>query len=68
MAESSEISAGRVYLPESAEWLEIFQKELLNFPNGLHDDQVDSLTLLLQWDRARYRYTGASSSFMIYSS
>lgn len=56
MAETPEIEAGRVYLPESALWLEEFQRELLNFPNGLHDDQVDSLTLFLRWDRARYRY------------
>lgn len=56
MAETSEIEAGRVYLPPKAEWLDEFRRELLNFPNGVHDDQVDSLTLFLNWDRARYRY------------
>ncbi len=67
MAEASEIERGRVFLPKSAKWLEVFQTELLNFPNGLHDDQVDSLTLLLQWDRVRYRYKKSSSPFVIYS-
>jgi len=56
MGESSEINAGRVYLPRSAEWLEEFKRELLNFPNGVHDDQVDSLTQFLRWDRRFYRH------------
>jgi len=56
MGETSEIEAGRVFLPTSADWLKEFQRELLNFPNGLHDDQVDSLTLFLRWDSAKYRY------------
>ena len=56
MGQTSEIEAGRVYLPRDAEWLEEFRRELLNFPNGVHDDQVDSLTLFLYWDQARYRY------------
>jgi len=56
MGETPEIESGRVFLPKSAAWLEEFQRELLNFPNGLHDDQVDSLTLFLRWDRAKYRY------------
>lgn len=33
---------GRVYMPESAPWLADFETELLSFPNGLHDDQVDA--------------------------
>ena len=31
-----------MFLPESAPWLKDFQNELLAFPNGRHDDQVDS--------------------------
>ncbi len=38
------IEAGKVYLPESAPWLHDFIEELSSFPNGEHDDQVDSLT------------------------
>lgn len=33
--------AGKLYLPKSAPWLESYVHELLGFPNGTHDDQVD---------------------------
>jgi predicted phage terminase large subunit-like protein len=36
--------AGRVYLPERAAWLEDFLDELMMFPSGPHDDQVDTFT------------------------
>lgn len=32
---------GKVFFPEEAPWLEEFESELLDFPNGSHDDQVD---------------------------
>lgn len=34
----------RLYLPEFAEWLADFEAELLAFPAGKHDDQVDVLS------------------------
>lgn len=34
---------GRLYLPKQAAWLGDFEHELLSFPNGQHDDQVDVL-------------------------
>ena len=37
------MEAGQVYLPESAPWLADFVAELLSFPHGTHDDQVDCL-------------------------
>lgn len=40
-AQSAKIDAGHVYLPKSAAWLGEFLTELLSFPNGRHDDQVD---------------------------
>lgn len=46
---SATIEAGRVYLPEEAPWLAAFERELLAFPNGRHDDQVDSLSQFLGW-------------------
>lgn len=46
---SVEIEAGKVYLPEKAPWLEEFQKEILAFPGGAHDDQVDSVSQFLNW-------------------
>jgi len=46
-AQTARIEERRVFLPESAPWLKDFQNELLAFPNGRHDDQVDSLAQAL---------------------
>jgi predicted phage terminase large subunit-like protein len=44
---------GRVWMPTSAPWLETLIKELQAFPQGKHDDQVDSLSqILFYWRRA----------------
>lgn len=50
-AVSALIEAGRVALPEQGSWLAAFENEILAFPNGNHDDQVDSLTQYLDWLR-----------------
>lgn len=39
-------SMGRVYLPSKAPWLADFTQELLVFPAGKHDDQVDAFGLI----------------------
>lgn len=44
---SGMIEAGRVFLPEDAPWLGDFQQEVLAFPHGRHDDQVDSMVQFL---------------------
>ncbi len=36
-------------LPERAPWLQDFQTEILQFPAGKHDDQIDSLSQFLKW-------------------
>lgn len=57
-AQSAEIEAGRVYLPARADWLDEFRTELLQFPHGRYDDQVDSMSQFLNWaarDRLRDR-------------
>jgi predicted phage terminase large subunit-like protein len=41
--------AGRILLPTEAPWLADFESELLAFPNGRYDDQVDALMLCLDW-------------------
>lgn len=41
------IEGGRVHLPESAPWLDDFTDECQTFPNGRHDDQVDTLSMTL---------------------
>ncbi|MEQ8249558.1 MAG: phage terminase large subunit [Alphaproteobacteria bacterium] len=46
---SAGIEAGRVYLPNEAHWLADLEKELLGFPMGKHDDQVDSISQFLIW-------------------
>jgi predicted phage terminase large subunit-like protein len=46
-AQSSRIQAGQVHLPRRETWLEDFRAELMQFPKGRHDDQVDSLSQFL---------------------
>ena len=41
--------AGRILLPTEAPWLADFENELLAFPSGRYDDQVDALMLCLDW-------------------
>jgi predicted phage terminase large subunit-like protein len=41
------LEAKKLYLPTEAPWLLDFERELLSFPSGKHDDQVDALTLAL---------------------
>ncbi|MGY3545231.1 MULTISPECIES: phage terminase large subunit [unclassified Bradyrhizobium] len=48
-AQSAKIEAGQVLLPGEAPWLADFLTEILAFPNGRHDDQVDSLSQFLYW-------------------
>ena len=48
-AQSMHIEAGRVLLPAEAPWLDDFRSEILRFPQGRHDDQVDSLSQFLAW-------------------
>ena len=38
-----------VLLSKRAPWLQDFQTEILQFPHGRHDDQVDSLSQFLSW-------------------
>jgi len=43
---------GRVWLPSDAPWLKTLIKELQSFPQGPHDDQVDSISqILFKWQR-----------------
>lgn len=49
------IEAGQVALPRHASWLASFEQELLQFPHGAHDDQVDAFSQYLNWVRAKQR-------------
>ncbi len=42
----AKIELGSVYFPQYAHWLQIFENELLEFPNARHDDQVDCLSYI----------------------
>ncbi|MCA6104665.1 phage terminase large subunit [Bradyrhizobium australafricanum] len=53
-AQSAKIEAGQVFLPREAPWLADFLSEILAFPNGRHDDQVDSLTQFLWWSSSHW--------------
>ena len=45
--------AGEVLLPLAAGWLADYESELLSFPGGAHDDQVDSTSQYLAWARRK---------------
>jgi predicted phage terminase large subunit-like protein len=47
-AQTAPMEAGAVHLPTKAGWIEEFKKEVLSFPMGKHDDQVDALSQALQ--------------------
>ena len=60
-AQSAKIEAGQILLPLRAKWLEDFRTEVLAFPHGVHDDQVDSMSQALSHIfRPRPRYTMTS--------
>jgi hypothetical protein len=48
-AQTAMIENGFVHLPGNAPWLAPYLHELTTFPNGRHDDQVDSTAQLLDW-------------------
>ena len=44
----------RIHLPRDAPWLAAYENELLAFPHGKHDDQVDSTVQFLgAWDSGK---------------
>ncbi|WP_054000524.1 phage terminase large subunit [Ahrensia marina] len=58
---SALIEEGRVFLPDEADWKSTLIHELLSFPNTRYDDQVDSVTLFLNYmrnSRNQHRFSG----------
>jgi predicted phage terminase large subunit-like protein len=56
IAEISKLEAGLVYIPDAAPWLGEFLSEVVTFPHGRHDDQVDAMIQLLCYrDKLRAR-------------
>lgn len=56
-AQSAKIEAAHVHLPRRAPWLEDLRLELMQFPYGRHDDQVDSISQFLNWIDQHQRNT-----------
>jgi predicted phage terminase large subunit-like protein len=45
---AARMEAGAIYFMAGAPWLADFEQELLSFPTGAHDDQVDTLSYAVQ--------------------
>ena len=43
------IEGGQIAVPADAPWIAELRREITLFPNGKHDDQVDSITQFLRW-------------------
>jgi predicted phage terminase large subunit-like protein len=52
-AQTATIENGFVHLPETAHWLADYLQELILFPAGRYDDQVDSTAQALAWTKIR---------------
>ena len=48
-AETARLQLGNYLVPAEAPWLDTLRHELLAFPNGRYDDQVDSLIHFVHW-------------------
>ncbi|MCX7909137.1 MAG: phage terminase large subunit [Ignavibacteria bacterium] len=42
------IDAGKVFFRKDTTWLDEFERELIQFPDGAHDDQVDAFSYIAQ--------------------
>jgi predicted phage terminase large subunit-like protein len=62
LAQSARFESGQVHVPQDAPWLATWLKELLAFPNGRHDDQVDSTSQALDYLTARTHSLHASEA------
>ena len=57
-AQTATMANGFVLLPTEAPWLADYLAELIVFPNGRYDDQVDSTAQFLDWARKPVRAQG----------
>lgn len=53
LAQSVRFEARQVHVPQEAPWLADYIQELMAFPNGRHDDQVDSTSQALHYLTSR---------------
>jgi predicted phage terminase large subunit-like protein len=52
--QQAKFAAGRVFFPRGAPFLPTLEAELLTFPQGKHDDQVDSISQALAYEPSGY--------------
>ncbi|WP_311029292.1 phage terminase large subunit [Mesorhizobium koreense] len=52
---SDQFEAGIVHLPKNANWVGEYEAELLAFPNGRNDDQVDATSQMIIWNEKKKR-------------
>jgi predicted phage terminase large subunit-like protein len=67
-AQCARFENGQVHLPRNVPWLAEFLGEILAFPNGRYDDQVDSTSQFLNWaerDSFEYLWVGAGAKFFM---
>ncbi len=56
--QAGKFHSGRVFFPTKAPWLAELENELFAFPNGRHDDQVDSISQALAYEVSGYNLAG----------
>lgn len=49
------LEAGRVWLPKGKEWARELYEEMILFPYGRHDDQVDAMTMAIHYVKDSWR-------------
>ena len=52
--QSGKFESAKVLLPNKAPWLADLETELFTFPHGRHDDQVNSISQALSYERSAY--------------
>lgn len=45
---AARLESGKIFFPKHAVWLNDFENELIAFPNGKHDDQVDAFAYIAE--------------------
>ena len=57
-AQTATIENGFVFIPTEAHWLDDYIHELTVYPQGRHDDQVDSTSQAFAWSKQRMKSWG----------
>ena len=51
------MEAGRLWIPKGKKWADDLIEELIRFPNAAHDDQVDALTMAVNYMKESWHLT-----------